>query len=275
MKNHEEMTASVFRRMAEYEAARKKRSTIRNRALALAVCCCLVALVCISVGQNGLIPTAPPPIGITEPTEQTGTPTPPPTGAEVTLSPAPTNTADPTTAPSISEPTNDFCQIFCTLHRNPLPVDTAGSKLYYDPALYTEEQRNPTDLAAYLGFDLTKLDLGYACTPGSNCPLIRNSEGTIVYDTIGYWYEEIDMMVHLSKIGSPYDCVYHTPQDHPSQFYLGSGETVEAFLYTDNGSHFVIDFELRDIHFRITSDGFDNETDFSMVVRRIIEFVAA
>ncbi len=272
MKNHEEMTASVFRRKAEYEAAQKRQRTQWARLAASVACCCLAVLAAMTLGPHGPTPELPTPdIGTVQPTV--------PSQDAVALRPTSEPEAPPTQPAPESDPTqeatNDFCDILYSISLNPLGDRPAGAQLYFDPALYSTENLDAPAMADYLGFDLTGLNLGCEGIPGTNCRLIRNSEGAIVYDTMGYYYEGIGMTVNLSRIGSPYDCVYPEIEDAPSQFYLTSGEVLEAYLYADGAGRYVADFSLRGTQFRVNCDTCESENDFAMLVRQIMDFVAA
>lgn len=76
------------------------------------------------------------------------------------------------------------------------------------PALYYNEIWSFDKMAAYLGVDLSVIGDGLTYSGNSNFTVTLANDGTVAYDTAGYCYNKSDVLILVSKIGTPYDCMY-------------------------------------------------------------------
>lgn len=277
MKNYNEMANDVFHRITEYKTVQKRKRKILTRIITPLCVICLIALMGVGVWQNGLFDRAsPPPIapvvgnnGIG--TKQTGNnqPDDPAASSPVNDSSITLNTgtpANPGTVPNPDTPPREW-----TLNVNKISGSIRGAKKYYDPALYYTEIWDSDKMAAYLGVDLSVIGDGLTYSGNSNFTVTLANDGTVAYDTAGYCYNESDLLILVSKIGTPYDCMYQLDSNEKTAFKLDNGSTVSVLIGGGSDGLLFADFEHNDLNYRVTAKNI-SENKFGEIIKDVLAF---
>ena len=285
MKNYNEMADDVLRRIGEYKSAQKNR---RKKAAVIsgAVCCGAIAVLAgIGIQKGGFFSiknTSPEGennhgahiISSQESTVSTVPEKHPASESEDSQvsTPAENNTSALTgnytlqggTDSASAEPPRRW-ELYC----NQITAKVSAAKRYFDPELYYEKAYTPEQMAEYFGRDFTKIDgLDYA-GGYDNFKMTFANDGKIAYDTAVYAYNEGSVEVMLSKIGTPYDCLYQLESNNITTFKTKSGATVKVLAATDGKGFYLADFGYNGLNYRITAENSDS-TEFEKIIENVI-----
>lgn len=285
MKTYNEMADDVLRRIGEYKSAQKKRRKAAVRISAIVCCGAIAVLAGAGIQKGGFfsVKTDSPgaennhsglisaPEESSESTESEKHPA-SESGDSQVSTPAENNTSALTgndtlqsgTDSAFAEPPRRWA-LYC----NQITAKVSAAKRYFDPALYYEKTYTPEQMAEYFGRDFTKIyGLDYA-GGFENFKIIFANDGKIAYDTAVYAYNEGSVEVMLSKIGTPYDCLYQLESNNITTFKTKNGAFVQVLAGTDGKGFYFADFEYNGINYRITAENSD-DSEFVKVIENVI-----
>ncbi len=158
--------------------------------------------------------------------------------------------------------------LFCI---NEITETVNGAPLYRDPDLHYDEIWDIDRTVAYLGVDVFGAvaalpeDLGLQYVGSNGFAVTFENGGTLVEDRICYNFygnDGANLTVLVSKLGSPYDCIYTSATDKITNIRVPEKDaTVSLRVYAQNKSNsaleynfYVIDFEYAGNYYRIISE---------------------
>ncbi|MDE5995263.1 MAG: hypothetical protein K2G60_07090 [Oscillospiraceae bacterium] len=257
MKNYDEIANSIFERRDQYIAEqRRKRKTVTRTVTAMC-CVCLVALMGVGIWQSDLL-------------KQT------PTAVMDNSSMTPEQSADnqqniPVTATSgVNNPDKDSRE--WALNINKITAQISGAQRYYDPALYYSEVWNTAKMAEYLGIDLSAVE-GLTYSGSGEFKVTFANDGTIAADTAVYGFNGNDVLICVSKIGTPYDCLYSLESNHKTMFKLADGSLIPALIGAGADGFIYADFACNGLNYRVTATNL-SDARFAEIVRNVMELSA-
>ncbi len=275
MKDYNEMANDVFHRIAEYKTIQKRKRKILIRTITPLCVVCLMALMGVGVWQNGLFEQiSPPPIAPVVDNDSIGTklpgnnqqddPAASPPNNDPSITPNTDTHTNPGTVPNPDTPPREW-----TLNVNKISKSIRGAKKYYDPALYYNEIWGFDKMAAYLGVDLSVIGDGLTYSGNSNFTVTLANDGTVAYDTAGYCYNKSDVLILVSKIGTPYDCMYQLDSNEKTAFKLDNGRTVSVLIGGGSDGLLFADFEHNDLTYRVTAKNI-SENEFGEIIQNVL-----
>ena len=163
----------------------------------------------------------------------------------------------------------------------------SAAKLHFGDDQYYGKKMSDDALTEYYGQDLSDLEKflpdGYVYSRGIQTTFYYKNDGTLVYDVDGYSYEkdDISVMVWASKIGAPYDYVYHL--DDPTISEVNGVDVLFGGVLkhedADDYDLLFADFTCGDLQYRVTvenhaSGGLDTDVKpLQQLLQRLLLFV--
>ena len=253
MKNYDELTKDLLARRDRYVAEQKQK---RVTAVTSLCCVCFVALLGLGLWKSGVFHTTPPINGgpaviASKPqNDNTNAPTTAPTSAPTTI---PTTTTVPATIPTIAP-------LEITWIVNKVDGLVGAERKNYNTPDYYSESKDTAAMAEHFGRDLTDLvDVmpdGFQFVGSSETTFYYKTDGTLVYDGSHFLYlkENQQILIQVSKVGVPYDCLYMLDNPIPSNIN-GKEMVIGGFYANENSKEFDLvfaDFSHNGIQYRVT-----------------------
>lgn len=251
MKNYDELTNDLLERRDRYIAEQKKK---RKRVIGVTSslsCFCLVALLGFGMWQVGLF-NSKPPVTSDEATTNGKNAYVTPVEPDNTQTTQPNNTQ--TTQPDntqTTQPVNNENQTDITQNDDPARImwvinrvegQLGAAKLNFSTDKYYSETKTLTDIADYLGKDMSNLQAaisqGFKFLGRYETDFYYELDGKLAYDSCAFGYEKNDQQItiNVSKIGVPYDCIYVL--NNPTVSNLNGVEVTIGGIYkTDNSGY--------------------------------------
>lgn len=273
MKNYDELTNNLLERRDRYLAEQKKK---RKRVIGLTAslsCICLVALLGFGMWQVGIFNSKPP---VTSDEATTN-------GKNAYVTPVePDNTQ--TTQPVNNENQTDITQnddparIMWVINR--VEGQLGAAKLNFSTDKYYSETKTLTDIADYLGKDMSNLQAaisqGFKFLGRYETDFYYELDGKLAYDSCAFGYEKNDQQItiNVSKIGVPYDCIYVL--NNPTVSNLNGVEVTIGGIYkTDNSGYCDLvfaDFSHEGKQYRVSVRNIpsDGDKDAFVLITKII-----
>ncbi len=146
-------------------------------------------------------------------------------------------------------------------HANKIIGTVSAAKLNFSEDKYYSSTKTYADLKEYFGKDFKDLDFSTICGTKYNYAereipakfFYKNDTTEIQYDTVGFYYEgsyydeKESVTILVSKIGTPYDCVYMLEKQTVTELY-----GVEAiFAFEQDRTNGYVDFSKDGVNYRI------------------------
>ncbi len=169
---------------------------------------------------------------------------------------------------------------------NEITGQMSAALKYYDPqSHYTEAWDNAT-MAEYLGVDVieaisvlpSEYEMKY--TGGEAFTVTYENAGTLVEDRACYEFEGRDhkkVTVLVSKLRTPYDCLYQLDTEKATSFRLQNGDILQVLVAAqfkpDNANEYafyVADFEYEGVYYRIEMENIESYC-LDNFIRKLLE----
>ena len=243
MKNYDELTNDLLARRDCYVAQQKK----KRKTAATSLCCvCAVALLGIGLWKSGVFHTTPPinggPAVIASKPQN-----------DVTTAPTTAPTSAPTTIPTIAP-------LEITWVVNKVDGLVGTERKNYNTPDYYSESKDTAAMAEHFGRDLTDLvDVmpdGFQFIGSSETTFYYKTDGTLVFDGSHFLYLKGNqqILIQVSKVGVPYDCLYMLDNPIPSNIN-GKEMVIGGFYANENSKEFDLvfaDFSHNGLQYRVT-----------------------
>ena len=257
MKNYDELTNDLLERRDRYVADQKKKRK-RVMSVATSLCCfCLVALLGFGMWQGGMF-DAKPPITLDDSINTGDKDYINPDELDNSQSTTPGNNDSQGNTQTGTEQKFDPAEIIWTINR--VEGQVSAAPLNYSTDKYYSERKSLTDIAAYLGRDLSKLEVvtsqGFEFLGRYETDFYYELNGDVAYDScvFGYTKEEKQITIRVSKIGVPYDCMYML--NNPTVSNINGVEVTVGGVYkADNSGEIELifaDFSHGGLQYRVT-----------------------
>ena len=257
MKNYDELTNDLLERRDRYVADQKKKRK-RVMSVATSLCCfCLVALLGFGMWQGGMF-DAKPPITLDDSINIGDKDYINPDELDNSQSTTPGNNDSQGNTQTGTEQKFDPAEIIWTINR--VEGQVSAAPLNYSTDKYYSERKSLTDIAAYLGRDLSKLEVvtsqGFEFLGRYETDFYYELNGDVAYDScvFGYTKDEKQITIRVSKIGVPYDCMYML--NNPTVSNINGVEVTVGGVYkADNSGEIELifaDFSHGGIQYRLT-----------------------
>ena len=257
MKNYDETTNGLLDRRDRYVAEQKKKRK-RVMGVATSLCCfCLVALLGFGMWQGGMF-DAKPPITLDDSINIGDKDYINPDELDNSQSTTPGNNDSQGNTQTGTEQKFDPAEIIWTINR--VEGQVSAAPLNYSTDKYYSERKSLTDIAAYLGRDLSKLEVvtsqGFEFLGRYETDFYYELNGDVAYDScvFGYTKDEKQITIRVSKIGVPYDCMYML--NNPTVSNINGVEVTVGGVYkADNSGEIELifaDFSHGGLQYRLT-----------------------
>lgn len=257
MKNYDELTNDLLERRDRYVADQKKRRK-RVMSVATSLCCfCLVALLGFGMWQGGMF-DAKPPITLDDSINIGDKDYINPDELDNSQTSTPGNNDSQGNTQTGTEQKFDPAEIIWTINR--VEGQVSAAPLNYSTDKYYSERKSLTDIAAYLGRDLSKLEVitsqGFEFLGRYETDFYYELNGDVAYDScvFGYTKDEKQITIRVSKIGVPYDCMYML--NNPTVSNINGVEVTVGGVYkADNSGKIELifaDFSHGGLQYRLT-----------------------
>ena len=257
MKNYDELTNDLLERRDRYVADQKKRRK-RVMSVATSLCCfCLVALLGFGMWQGGMF-DAKPPITLDDSINIGDKDYINPDELDNSQTSTPGNNDSQGNTQTGTEQKFDPADIIWTINR--VEGQVSAAPLNYSTDKYYSERKSLTNIAAYLGRDLSKLEVvtsqGFEFLGRYETDFYYELNGDVAYDScvFGYTKDEKQITIRVSKIGVPYDCMYMLNNQTVSNIN-GVEVTVGGVYKADNSGEIELifaDFSHGGLQYRLT-----------------------
>lgn len=296
MKNYNEMANDVLRRIGEHETLKRNRINVAKKVVIPACCFCLVALIGIGVWQDGAFKKKPSVqigdstiVGEKDSTNDKGgagsdeqvdgdfTPNgqkPPPKDSTGTTSSVTSNVPNNYSSAlgGASSEQNDPNRVMFII--NTVKNSVSAAKLKFSEDKYYSEKKTLSDITAYLGKDLSNLNdilpKNFEFTGGYETNFYYELSGKLAYDTCAFNYKKDEQQIRIvvSKIGTPYDCIYML--ENPTISKINGEDVTIGGIFKDDKSEdykFVFaDFSHNGLNFRVTAENVLKENGKDMLI---------
>ena len=257
MKNYDELTNDLLERRDRYVADQKKRRK-RVMSVATSLCCfCLVALLGFGMWQGGMF-DAKPPITLDDSINIGDKDYINPDELDNSQTSTPGNNDSQGNTQTGTEQKFDPADIIWTINR--VEGQVSAAPLNYSTDKYYSERKSLTNIAAYLGRDLSKLEVvtsqGFEFLGRYETDFYYELNGDVAYDScvFGYTKDEKQITIRVSKIGVPYDCMYML--NNPTVSNINGVEVTVGGVYkADNSGEIELifaDFSHGGLQYRLT-----------------------
>ena len=257
MKNYDELTNDLLERRDRYVADQKKRRK-RVMSVATSLCCfCLVALLGFGMWQGGMF-DAKPPITLDDSINIGDKDYINPDELDNSQTSTPGNNDSQGNTQTGTEQKFDPADIIWTINR--VEGQVSAAPLNYSTDKYYSERKSLTNIAAYLGRDLSKLEVvtaqGFKFLGRYETDFYYELNGDVAYDScvFGYTKDEKQITIRVSKIGVPYDCMYML--NNPTVSNINGVEVTVGGVYkADNSGEIELifaDFSHGGLQYRLT-----------------------
>ena len=257
MKNYDELTNDLLERRDRYVADQKKKRK-RVMSVATSLCCfCLVALLGFGMWQGGMF-DAKPPITLDDSINIGDKDYINPDELDNSQTSTPGNNDSQGNTQTGTEQKFDPAEIIWTINR--VEGQVSAAPLNYSTDKYYSERKSLTDIAAYLGRDLSKLEVitsqGFEFLGRYETDFYYELNGDVAYDScvFGYTKDEKQITIRVSKIGVPYDCMYML--NNPTVSNINGVEVMVGGVYkADNSGELELifaDFSHGGLQYRLT-----------------------
>ena len=257
MKNYDELTNDLLERRDRYVADQKKKRK-RVMSVATSLCCfCLVALLGFGMWQGGMF-DAKPPITLDDSINIGDKDYINPDELDNSQTSSPGNNDSQGNTQTGTEQKFDPAEIIWTINR--VEGQVSAAPLNYSTDKYYSERKSLTDIAAYLGRDLSKLEVvtsqGFEFLGRYETDFFYELNGDVAYDScvFGYTKDEKQITIRVSKIGVPYDCMYML--NNPTVSNINGVEVTVGGVYkADNSGEIELifaDFSHSGLQYRVT-----------------------
>lgn len=257
MKNYDELTNDLLERRDRYVADQKKKRK-RVMSVATSLCCfCLVALLGFGMWQGGMF-DAKPPITLDDSINIGDKDYINPDELDNSQTSTPGNNDSQGNTQTGTEQKFDPAEIIWTINR--VEGQVSAAPLNYSTDKYYSERKSLTDIAAYLGRDLSKLEVitsqGFEFLGRYETDFYYELNGDVAYDScvFGYTKDEKQITIRVSKIGVPYDCMYML--NNPTVSNINGVEVTVGGVYkADNSGEIELifaDFSHGGLQYRLT-----------------------
>lgn len=257
MKNYDELTSDLLERRDRYVADQKKKRK-RVMGVATSLCCfCLVALLGFGMWQGGMF-DAKPPITLDDSINIGDKDYINPDELDNSQTTSPGNNDSQSNTQTGTEQKFDPVEIIWIINR--VEGQVSAAPLNYSTDKYYSERKALTDIATYLGRDLSKLEAvmsrGFEFLGRYETDFFYELDGDVVYDScaFGYKKDEQQITIKVSKIGLPYDCLYVL--NNPTVSNINGVEiTVGGVYKADNSGEIELifaDFSHDGLQYRLT-----------------------
>ena len=257
MKNYDELTNDLLERRDRYVADQKKKRK-RVMGVATSLCCfCLVALLGFGMWQGGMF-DAKPPITLDDSINIGDKDYINPDELDNSQTTTPGNNDSQGNTQTGTEQKFDPAKIIWTINR--VEGQVSAAPLNYSTDKYYSERKSLTDIAAYLGRDLSKLEVvtsqGFEFLGRYETDFFYELNGDVAYDScvFGYTKDEKQITIRVSKIGVPYDCMYML--NNPTVSNINGVEVTVGGVYNaDNSGEIELifaDFSHGGLQYRVT-----------------------
>ena len=257
MKNYDELTNDLLERRDRYVADQKKKRK-RVMSVATSLCCfCLVALLGFGMWQGGMF-DAKPPITLDDSINIGDKDYINPDELDNSQTSSPGNNDSQGNTQTGTEQKFDPAEIIWTINR--VEGQVSAAPLNYSTDKYYSERKSLTDIAAYLGRDLSKLEVvtsqGFEFLGRYETDFFYELNGDVAYDScvFGYTKDEKQITIRVSKIGVPYDCMYML--NNPTVSNINGVEVTVGGVYkADNSGEIELifaDFSHGGLQYRLT-----------------------
>ena len=226
--------------------------------VATSLCCfCLVALLGFGMWQGGMF-DAKPPITLDDSINIGDKDYINPDELDNSQTSTPGNNDSQGNTQTGTEQKFDPAEIIWTINR--VEGQVSAAPLNYSTDKYYSERKSLTDIAAYLGRDLSKLEVvtsqGFEFLGRYETDFYYELNGDVAYDScvFGYTKEEKQITIRVSKIGVPYDCMYML--NNPTVSNINGVEVTVGGVYkADNSGEIELifaDFSHGGLQYRLT-----------------------
>ena len=257
MKNYDELTNDLLERRDRYVADQKKKRK-RVMSVATSLCCfCLVALLGFGMWQGGMF-DAKPPITLDDSINIGDKDYINPDELDNSQTSTPGNNDSQGNTQTGTEQKFDPAEIIWTINR--VEGQVSAAPLNYSTDKYYSERKSLTDIASYLGRDLSKLEVitsqGFEFLGRYETDFYYELNGDVAYDScvFGYTKDEKQITIRVSKIGVPYDCMYML--NNPTVSNINGVEVTVGGVYkADNSGEIELifaDFSHGGLQYRLT-----------------------
>ena len=257
MKNYDELTNDLLERRDRYVADQKKKRK-RVMGVATSLCCfCLVALLGFGMWQGGMF-DAKPPITLDDSINIGDKDYINPDELDNSQTSTPGNNDSQGNTQTGTEQKFDPADIIWTINR--VEGQVSAAPLNYSTDKYYSERKSLTNIAAYLGRDLSKLEVvtsqGFEFLGRYETDFYYELNGDVAYDScvFGYTKDEKQITIRVSKIGVPYDCMYML--NNPTVSNINGVEVTVGGVYkADNSGEIELifaDFSHGGLQYRLT-----------------------
>lgn len=257
MKNYDELTNDLLERRDRYVADQKKKRK-RVMSVATSLCCfCLVALLGFGMWQGGMF-DAKPPITLDDSINIGDKDYINPDELDNSQTSTPGNNDSQGNTQTGTEQKFDPSDIIWTINR--VEGQVSAAPLNYSTDKYYSERKSLTNIAAYLGRDLSKLEVvtsqGFEFLGRYETDFYYELNGDVAYDScvFGYTKDEKQITIRVSKIGVPYDCMYML--NNPTVSNINGVEVTVGGVYkADNSGEIELifaDFSHGGLQYRLT-----------------------
>lgn len=257
MKNYDELTNDLLERRDRYVADQKKKRK-RVMSVATSLCCfCLVALLGFGMWQGGMF-DAKPPITLDDSINIGDKDYINPDELDNSQTSTPGNNDSQGNTQTGTEQKFDPADIIWTINR--VEGQVSAAPLNYSTDKYYSERKSLTNIAAYLGRDLSKLEVvtsqGFEFLGRYETDFYYELNGDVAYDScvFGYTKDEKQITIRVSKIGVPYDCMYML--NNPTVSNINGVEVTVGGVYkADNSGELELifaDFSHGGLQYRLT-----------------------
>ena len=257
MKNYDELTSDLLERRDRYVADQKKKRK-RVMSVATSLCCfCLVALLGFGMWQGGMF-DAKPPITLDDSINIGDKDYINPDELDNSQTSTPGNNDSQGNTQTGTEQKFDPADIIWTINR--VEGQVSAAPLNYSTDKYYSERKSLTNIAAYLGRDLSKLEVvtsqGFEFLGRYETDFFYELNGDVAYDScvFGYTKDEKQITIRVSKIGVPYDCMYML--NNPTVSNINGVEVTVGGVYkADNSGEIELifaDFSHGGLQYRLT-----------------------
>lgn len=257
MKNYDELTNDLLKRRDRYVAEQKKKRK-RVMSVATSLCCfCLVALLGFGMWQGGMF-DAKPPITLDDSINIGDKDYINPDELDNSQTSTPGNNDSQGNTQTGTEQKFDPADIIWTINR--VEGQVSAAPLNYSTDKYYSERKSLTNIAAYLGRDLSKLEVvtsqGFEFLGRYETDFYYELNGDVAYDScvFGYTKDEKQITIRVSKIGVPYDCMYML--NNPTVSNINGVEVTVGGVYkADNSGEIELifaDFSHGGLQYRLT-----------------------
>ena len=226
--------------------------------VATSLCCfCLVALLGFGMWQGGMF-DAKPPITLDDSINIGDKDYINPDELDNSQTSTPGNNDSQGNTQTGTEQKFDPADIIWTINR--VEGQVSAAPLNYSTDKYYSERKSLTNIAAYLGRDLSKLEVvtsqGFEFLGRYETDFYYELNGDVAYDScvFGYTKDEKQITIRVSKIGVPYDCMYML--NNPTVSNINGVEVTVGGVYkADNSGEIELifaDFSHGGLQYRLT-----------------------